>query len=147
MKTCELCGKKTDKLYKVLIEGTILYVCEDCKKYGKIVDEKGNIIENKKIEIKDIVGEIVDENYNKILIKYREEHNLKQEDMAKLLGIKENLYRAIENKKIVPDLNLAKKIEKILGIKITRKEVLTEKLNENRKPDYVTVGDILEFEE
>ena len=143
---CELCGKNTNKLYKVLIEGTILNVCEDCKKYGKPVDEKGNVIE-KKVEIKEIVGEVVDENYNKILIKYREEHNLKQEDMAKLLGIKENLYKAIENKKIIPDLNLAKKIEKILNIKITRKEVLTEKIDNNKRPDYVTVGDILEFEE
>ncbi|BFI73658.1 TIGR00270 family protein [Nanoarchaeota archaeon] len=146
MSTCELCGKNTNKLYKVLIEGTILNVCEECKKYGKPVDEKGNVIE-KKVEIKEIVGEVVDENYNKILIKYREEHNLKQEDMAKLLGIKENLYKAIENKKIIPDLNLAKKIEKILNIKITKKEVLTEKLENNKKSDYVTVGDILEFEE
>jgi len=147
MKTCELCGKSTDKLYKVYIEGTILNVCKDCLKYGKPVDENGNIIKENKLEIKEIVGEVVDENYNKILIKYREEHKLKQEDMAKLLGIKESLYKSIENKKIIPDINLAKKIEKILGIKITKKEVLTEKINNKDNKNYITVGDILEFEE
>jgi len=147
MKTCELCGKSTDKLYKVYIEGTILNVCTDCLKYGKPVDENGNITKENKLEIKEIIGEVVDENYNKILIKYREEHKLKQEDMAKLLGIKESLYKSIENKKIIPDINLAKKIEKILGIKITKKEVLTEKINNKDNKNYITVGDILEFEE
>jgi len=147
MKTCELCGKSTDKLYKVYIEGTILNVCVDCLKYGKTVDENGNIIKENKLEIKEIVGEVVDENYNKILIKYREEHKLKQEDMAKLLGIKESLYKSIENKKIIPDINLAKKIEKTLEIKITKKEVLTEKINNKDNKNYITVGDILEFEE
>ena len=147
MKTCELCGKSTDKLYKVYIEGTILNVCADCLKYGKLVDENGNIIKENKLEIKEIVGEVVDEDYNKILIKYREEHKLKQEDMAKLLGIKESLYKSIENKKIIPDINLAKKIEKTLEIKITKKEVLTEKINNKDNKNYITVGDILEFEE
>jgi putative transcription factor len=147
MKTCELCGKSTDKLYKVYIEGTILNVCKDCLKYGKLVDENENIIKENKLEIKEIVGEVIDENYNKILIKYREEHKLRQEDMAKLLGIKESLYKSIENKKIIPDINLAKKIEKILGIKITKKEVLTEKINNKDNKNYITVGDILEFEE
>jgi putative transcription factor len=147
MKTCELCGKSTDKLYKVYIEGTILSVCKDCLKYGKLVDENENIIKENKLKIKEIVGEVIDENYNKILIKYREEHKLKQEDMAKLLGIKESLYKSIENKKIIPDINLAKKIEKTLGIKITKKEVLTEKINNKDNKNYITVGDILEFEE
>ncbi|MDT7890957.1 MAG: multiprotein-bridging factor 1 family protein [Candidatus Nanopusillus sp.] len=147
MKTCELCGKSTDKLYKVYIEGTILSVCKDCLKYGKLVDENENIIKENKLKIKEIVGEVIDENYNKILIKYREEHKLRQEDMAKLLGIKESLYKSIENKKIIPDINLAKKIEKTLGIKITKKEVLTEKINNKDNKNYITVGDILEFEE
>jgi len=147
MKTCELCGKSTDRLYKVYIEGAILNVCKDCLKYGKLIDEGGNIIKENKLKIKEIVGEVIDENYNKILIKYREEHKLKQEDMAKLLGIKESLYKSIENKKIIPDINLAKKIEKTLGIKITKREVLTEKINNRGNRNYITVGDILEFEE
>jgi len=147
MKTCELCGKSTDKLYKVYIEGTILSVCKDCLKYGKLVDENESVIKENRLKIKEIVGEVIDENYNKILIKYREEHKLKQEDMAKLLGIKESLYKSIENKKIIPDINLAKKIEKTLGIKITKKEVLTEKINNKDNKNYITVGDILEFEE
>jgi putative transcription factor len=147
MKTCELCGKSTDKLYTVYIEGTILNVCKDCLRYGKSVNENENIIKENKLKIKEIVGEVIDENYNRILIKYREEHKLRQEDMAKLLGIKESLYKSIENKKIIPDINLAKKIEKTLGIKITKKEVLTEKINNKDNKNYITVGDILEFEE
>ncbi|MGC9079595.1 MAG: helix-turn-helix domain-containing protein, partial [Nanopusillaceae archaeon] len=114
---------------------------------GKLVDNEGKIMEEKKVEIKEIVQEVVDENYNKILIEYREKNKLKQSDMAKLLKIKESLYKALESKKIIPDLNLAKKIEKILNIKITKKEVFTEKVKTNKKQTEVTVGDILNFEE
>ncbi|WP_256443499.1 hypothetical protein [Candidatus Nanopusillus massiliensis] len=44
-------------------------------------------------------------------------------------------------------MNLAKKIEKILGIKITKKEFLTEKINNKDNKKLIAVGDILEFEE
>ncbi|BBL45448.1 transcriptional regulator XRE family protein [Nanobdella aerobiophila] len=147
MKTCELCGKNTERLYRVLIENSILKVCIDCKRYGKEVDENNNLVNNKNTKVMEIVSEVIDEDYNKLLIKYREENNLKQEDMARKLNMKESLYKAIENKKIMPDINTAKKIEKELNIKIIKKEVLTENNRDRKNHDYVTVGDIIDFEE
>lgn len=142
---CELCGAKVKKLYKVYIEGSILNVCEKCKKYGKPVDERGNIIEktnlNKDLKISE---ETIDPNYYKILREYRIKNNLKQEDVAKLLNIKESLYKSIEEGKIIPNIDLAKKIEKVLKIKIINKELLLDK--EETKNLGLTVGDIIELD-
>ncbi len=145
---CELCGKKTDRLYDTVVEGARLSVCEECKKFGKesySIPKKFKKIESDNEKTQDIIENIIDENYNKYLVEYREKNKLRQEDMAKLLGIKESLYKAIENKKVVPDINLAKKIEKLLGIKIINREVLSEK--GGREELKVKVADIIKFEE
>ena len=34
---CELCGKKRDYLKKARVEGSIVNVCDDCAKYGTVV--------------------------------------------------------------------------------------------------------------
>lgn len=141
---CEICGKETDKLYEIYIEGARLKVCRDCAiRYGKSTNE-GRKIEEKKEE-GDLVGYVIVEDFNRRLREYREKNNLKQSDMAKLLGIKESLYKALEEGRVKPDINLAKKIEKNLKIKIIEKEVLSEKGNEDNVN--LRVKDILKFEE
>jgi len=141
---CEICGKKTKKLYKIFLDGAILNVCEDCKKYGKELDikEQKNNLKQQKINIEAFEEEI-EEDFNKKLKEYREKNKLTQEEIAKILGIKFSLYKSLEEGKIKPDINLAKKIEKKLGIKITKKVALFE---EGEKKDHkLTVADIIEF--
>ena len=37
---CELCGKDVPRLHKVVIEGVIMNVCDECAKFGKEAEEK-----------------------------------------------------------------------------------------------------------
>ena len=144
---CEICGRRTDKIYTIVVDGAILHVCEECKKYGKEVTVSFGKIEEKKVPKKTVVGfeeEIVD-NYYILIRQAREKLGISQKDAARLLGIKEATYKSIEEGKIKPDLNLAKKIEKAFNIKITQKVALFEE--GEAKQGYLTVADIIEFEE
>jgi len=141
---CEICGiRKASK--KVLIEGAWVWVCDVC--LGNISVKKTEGKENKKkIEKKlEIDEEIIDEKFHEKLRKYRESRNLKQEEMAKILGIKESLYKSLEEGRIKPSIDLAKKIEKIIGEKIIIKEKSDEKTD--KKEFKLTVADVLEFKE
>ncbi len=148
-KICEMCGKRTNKLYKVLIEGAILYVCEDCAKYGTIVDEEGkpvkNILSKPQREIRDIVETVVEDYYN-ILRRYRQEHGLTQEEMAKRIGIKYSLYKSIEEGKIVPDIKTAKKIERALGVKLITKDVIYTSEASSSESEGLRVKDIIDID-
>ncbi|MEM1684541.1 MAG: helix-turn-helix domain-containing protein [Nanopusillaceae archaeon] len=146
---CEICGtRKASK--KVSLEGTIINVCENCFKGLKIKSEiikyDKSAYNSKKIEIDfSIEEEFVDDDFYKKLKKYREEKNLKQKDMAKLLGIKEGFYKSLEEGKIKPSIELAKKIEKIIGEKIIKKEKIEK---EDKKDKFnIRVADIIEFKE
>ena len=35
---CEMCGKNVPKTQKVLVEGTVLMLCDSCARFGKILD-------------------------------------------------------------------------------------------------------------
>ena len=131
-----------------MVDGAILHVCSACKKYGKEVDVKyGKIEEVKrpKTTTKPLYDEEIVDDYNIILRKYREERGLTQEEMAKLLNIKVSTYRSIEEGKIKPTIDLAKKIERILKVKLTRKVALFEE-GEN-KTFGLTVADIIKLED
>jgi len=142
---CEICGiRKASK--RVLIEGAFVWVCEICSKELSVKEiekkkEKRSI--ERKIEIYE--EETIDERFYEKLRKYRESRNLKQEEMARILGIKESLYKGLEEGRIKPSIELAKKIEKIIGEKIIIREKLDEK--DEKKEFKLTVADVLDFKE
>jgi putative transcription factor len=126
---CELCGKDSDKLTTVRIEGTMLKVCSDCSKFGDDVrpgtKEAPNrvIIQSRldnrerRMKTKDVyqseeeVIELADD-YGERIRKGRETMGLKQ-----------------ERKEIKPDDAMVNKLEKALGIALMEKVPLikTEK--------------------
>ncbi|HIP66526.1 MAG TPA: TIGR00270 family protein [Candidatus Nanopusillus sp.] len=145
---CEICGKKSDKLSTIMVDGAILHVCSECRKYGREVEIKyGKVdeIRKPKVTTVPIYDEEIVDNYHIILRKYREEKGLTQEEMAKILNIKSSTYRSIEEGKIKPTIDLAKKIEKILKIKIIKKVILFEE-GENKSFE-LTVADIIRLED
>ncbi|MEM4959523.1 MAG: helix-turn-helix domain-containing protein, partial [Nanopusillaceae archaeon] len=144
---CEICGiNKSSR--KVFLEGALINICENCFKNLKIKKDveiiKKTNLESKKRDLS-LEEEFIEDNFHEKLKKYRESKKLKQKDMAKLLGIKENLYKSIEEGKIVPSLELAKKIEKIIGEKIIKKEKIEKEKVEDRFN--IRVADVIEFEE
>ena len=49
MGSCNICGTKTDKLFKTEIEGTEMIVCEECSNYGKVISKMYSDKPKKKI--------------------------------------------------------------------------------------------------
>ena len=143
MPTCEICGKKTNKLYKIRVEGAELLVCEDCKKYGEVigeVKERKEVIKPK-IKIVEKEEEVVPD-YDKIIRKIREKLKLTQEDFAKKIGIKESLLKGIEDGKKIPSLNLARKLEKMFNINLVE-EVSFDKKDTKVEDKGLTLGDVV----
>lgn len=151
---CEMCGKESN-LIRALIEGTELKVCPRCGKHGKIVGivkpdspkEKKKLekIEKRQVENvieKEILSFIVPDFANKIRAK-REASGLSQKDFAKQINEKESVFQKIESGKVVPSIALARKLERLLSIKlIDAKE--EEKANfEKMKSSEFTIGDFI----
>ena len=50
------------------------------------------------------------------LKKYRLKHNLKQSEMAEMIGTSQSYYSRIETEKAQPDINIIRKIAKALHV-------------------------------
>ncbi len=140
---CELCGRQMDHYHDVIIDGVRMKVCSDCSRYGKEVNTRGparlatyhsdsvppvrstpsvplrsSAPPRKRTSgIQDDFNEPVID-FGKVIKKRREEMGLSQEELAKRLQEKRNVVAKIEREEIKPDSHTARKIQKIMGIKI-----------------------------
>ncbi len=159
---CEMCGAEKNKLYIIEIEGAKLNVCENCKVFGKVEGviksekekkPKKKVEEKKKQEFRRIATEkeekieIIIPNYNTIIKKAREKLGLKQEELAKLIAEKESLIHKIESGKVEPDINVARKIEKFLKVKLVEVISPDEFIPTQQKKGKIdiTLGDVVQI--
>ncbi|MEM0150506.1 MAG: multiprotein bridging factor aMBF1 [Thermoplasmata archaeon] len=152
---CEVCGKEVPRLKKVIIEGAIMNVCDECAKLGIPVEEKKvtNIhkyVKEPKIE-KTRKDDLLDENeilvddYGERLKRARESKNLTLEEAAKKLLEKKNVLSKLEKGEMRPDKNLIKKLEKFYGIKLTEKITISVTESKSKKEN-LTLGDLIKKE-
>lgn len=141
---CELCGRTISRYHSVIIDGVNMKVCDDCAKYGKEIKKKipytpspptihknvrppiirsrpvsHPITRRKPVNVDDPEEPV--EEYGKLMKSKREEMGLSQEELASKLQEKKNLVAKIEREEIKPDKHTAKKIEKVMGIRILEK--------------------------
>lgn len=148
---CDMCGTEEEDLVLALIEGTELIVCKKCAKYGKILKriERPVIVKKieKKIETK-LEKEIIDlvvNDYAEKIRKKRAQLGLKQEDFAKMISEKESIVHKIEVGVFKPSIDLARKLEKILGIKLIEQYEEEFKSEKRLESGEVTIGDIIKI--
>lgn len=152
---CEMCGEERLHLYKVIVEGSLLSVCEKCKKFGEVISiEKPKIEERKKEKAKpeppkfveeEEKQEVVIDDYAERIKEAREKRDLTQEQLAKAIAEKESVIHKIESNQMVPSMKLAKKLEQFLRIR------LVEEFDPNKKPvkeldlrdEAITIGDLI----
>ena len=148
---CDMCGSP-GKLFKTIVEGTELSVCQECSRFGKVV----GIIkqsttrpiakaESEKPETE--VMELLVEDYAEKIRKKRESLGLNQKEFAKKLNEKESLIQKIESGHFEPSIGLAKKISRILQIKLVEEY---EERHENQprpKLEGFTLGDFIKVKE
>jgi len=150
MPNCEICGQDTD-LLQAEIEGMEMSVCSKCTQFGQI---------KKRPQIKEQIAqrtfkkstrsephlemtETIVSDYAQKIRKAREKLGLKQEDFAKRINEKESLLHKMETGSFEPNISLAKKLQKLLNIK------LIEKIEEKRltpskiSSEGLTIGDLI----
>jgi putative transcription factor len=118
-------------------------VCESCAKFGKAIFVKQNLQNVKPIkkDITEIIS-LVNSNYPIIVKNAREKQGLKQEELAKKIDEKTSLIHKVETGSMQPTILLAKKLEKVLNIKLIE---VYEETHEtlNFKNSDLTIGDLI----
>lgn len=130
---CEICDSIIwGRGVKVIIEGAKITVCQNCAQHGKKIVKKTPSASQRKVEqyrkserTKTYKSqnepqrelEIVEDFTIKIR-KVRQSLGLNQDQFAQKLNEKPSLLRRIETGKAKPSIKLAKKIEKVYGIKL-----------------------------
>ena len=150
---CEICGKKlVEEPLKTKIDGSIMLTCKECSKFGKVQREppkpkrrgtpRGSSGTRRTSRPQEPTEEVI-ENFNELVRKAREKKGWSREELAEKLYEKASVISRIESGKMVPDIKLAKKLEKTLNLVLIEKndgtsmdEMAQSKVRE------ATIGDI-----
>jgi len=148
MSNCEICGSKTEQLFKVSVEGTEMKTCLKCTRFGKILSRI--VLEKSKEEKRVVIHvpeleESVVKNYSSIVRQAREKIGLTQEGFAKMLNERLSVMKSMEQGKLVPDLKLAKKLEQMLGVKLVEEVKESTEGYTPEKTGPATLGDIIKI--
>ncbi|MFH1210026.1 MAG: multiprotein bridging factor aMBF1 [archaeon] len=146
---CEMCGRESE-LKSAIIEGVTLKVCDNCSRFGKVLETRKEYKEYKEDKSKKsffnkepkIFEEVV-EDFSLRIKKAREDLNLKQEELALKINEKESIIHHLETGKLRPSLELARKIERFFNIKLIEKREEEKKLSIDFKSGDLTIGDLL----
>jgi len=157
---CEICAKIIGEGKRVRLEGSIITTCNECVSYGTVIEEvyakkKGGVVsenvgvvlKRKKVTPEDydikFYEELIDDYAQKIK-NAREHAVLKQDELAKMINEPASLIHRIESNKTEPSINVAKKIEKKLKIKLVKKAESTSDVDITaQKKGELTLGDLV----
>ena len=147
---CDLCGKTNSAFNRALIENVELTVCTDCSKFGKVIgtikkeapQPKKHITQHGKDAPEEKI-EVLVEDYPNIIRKRREAMGLTQKDFAFKINEKDSLVHKIETGNFHPSLDMARKLEKILGIKLIEEYSEKKENVKASKREGFTLGDFI----
>jgi putative transcription factor len=160
---CDICGREVpdERLCKtVVVEGAVLKVCPDCYRRlireGKVQEVKPEKTRPKAKKRKWSTARIprrlledeyeIVEDYAERVRRARQRMGWSQAILAQKVREKENVIRRIEAGRLKPSIDLARRLERILGI--TLLEPIVEETVEEKptdKGDYYTIGDFVRF--
>ncbi len=154
---CELCGKAiSGKPTKIRIEGVVLLVCSDCaRKYSEFIVKRPQAraprptrrLKRTSLSYEpqyDIV-----EDYSERIKEAREMLGLTRELLARELGEKESVIRRLEAGSLVPTIDMARRLERLLRIKLLVPKGYEEEpsiTTRSVRPE-LTLGDIVVIRE
>jgi putative transcription factor len=144
---CEICGKKiVGKPVKTKIESSIMVTCNECSKFGKVQREPPKARKPRPVrrspKFREPSEEVI-EDFKDIIREGRERKGWTREVLAEKVYEKASVVNRVESGKMVPDIKLARKLEKILDV------TLIEKTDDGKQEDLgprarrgATIGDI-----
>jgi putative transcription factor len=129
---CEICGKPVpeNNPIRAKIEGSVMVVCKECSKLGKIQkappkpkyvkqnnkSKRPATTRNRPYSRNDEPTEELIEDFSLEVRKAREAKNWSREDLGKKINERVSVITRIETGKMTPDNKLTKKLEKALDI-------------------------------
>jgi len=142
MASCELCGRETE-LYRALVEGTQLNVCQKCGGFGKVLAQP-RFVQKAKVKEKTEIIDVVVNDVGQRLKQAREKLGLTQKDFARRLSERESVIQKIETGHFKPSVETARKYEQVLKLSLVEKqeEVVVEK-QKPEKNQGLTLGDFM----
>lgn len=151
---CELCNLGEAR-YKILVEGAELAACERCKSSGKVTKTlRAELPKKKKTKEqtkpqpapkKEFIESVV-EDFSRRIRKARERLGMTQRDFARKISEKESVVHKLETGAIEPSIVLARKLERLLKIKLVEQREEEAEIKEQDKKeasDKFTIGDII----
>jgi putative transcription factor len=147
--SCDICGR-TEARAIILIEGAKMVACGRCMRNGKIVhrldDEGVEIAKTQAPRGHMETSEEIIENYGKTIRRARDKMGVKMSVIAEKIQEKESYLDAIENERLRPTFEVARKLERELGIKLIVKvesEVVPDSMPKRGKFTEPTLADAL----
>lgn len=128
---CEICGKPVpeNNPIRAKIEGSVMVVCKECSKLGKIqktppkpkyvkqnAKKKSTSPRNRNYSRNDEPTDELIEDFDLKIRRARESKDWSREDLGKKINERVSVITRIETGKMTPDIKLTKKLEKALNI-------------------------------
>ena len=138
---CEMCGKEVDSTSRIRVEGSVLWLCPDCARFGEPVDPVPSAAPasaggrapstvtatrplggGRRLEERDLytdIGELeLAPDWSKRVRVAREALAWKPEDLAKKLNEKKSVVLKIESGSFHPPDALVRKLEHLLKVRL-----------------------------
>lgn len=151
---CDICGKD-GQMFRAIIEGSEMKVCQICAKFGKVLTRfktPSEVKQQHKIQQRTAIRDatpkpemisVIIEGYAKLLKEKREKAGLTLEDLGKKLNEKESLLHRIESGAIEPNIAVARKLEKFFGIKLVEEHEEKHQGFVAGRTEEMTLGDFV----
>ena len=163
---CEVCGREiVGRALNIVIDGAKLVVCSECAQLSPVAQrsyreepERTQVkkpaapaprVRQPSVRAVTVESPIRDdlelvENYGSLVRKAREKMGLTHDELSRKAGAKISILQKLETGKMVPDQDLAKRLEYTLNIKLlqsTSKVIVEEKFK--AKLSELTLGDVV----
>jgi putative transcription factor len=166
---CEMCGKESDFIRTIFLEGAQLKVCKECSRFGESSEGKSSSKKGKggaapnravvaerlqarerRMRSRDVFQEetVIDlvPEYDKVIREARAERGLKQDELASLVNERSSVIAQLENGSMRPSDQLIKKLERELNIKLTERVTLVKPESSRGNKNVLTLGDLIKKE-
>ena len=142
---CDMCGRQPQQ-YKVSVEGSTMLLCQACAKFGKVLGRATQPAPEKVKAIeKPEIFEVIVAELPKLIRQKREALKENHEEFAARLGIKTSILHKIEAGNFTPEMEIAKRFEKILGLKLITVEDTKTEAPVFKQAEGMTLGDFIKI--
>jgi len=154
---CETCGRLVKDGKRIRLEGGLVFTCNDCAAYGKVVEDVVPHEEPKKVlrpvlqpaakplkTVSELPVYSLVEDFPKRIRVAREKRGMKQEELAKAINEPVSVVHRLESGKwFEPSDALIRKVESKLRIRIMEKTSLEPGLGGRGSAKDLTLGDVV----